>query len=628
MRIPEQQIEQILNSVDIVDIISEHVKLRKRGKNFIGLCPFHTEKTPSFSVSSEKQIYHCFGCHAGGNVFKFLMEFEKISFVESVQEVADRVGIEIQYDEKYNFKSSQTEQEILYDINTEAAKYFSNNLLHSKEGEIARNYFANRNIKTQTIRTFGLGYAFEGWEYFVQWASENKIDLDKAYQLGLIGKNSEGNFFDKFMGRIIFPIFSPNGRVVAFAGRVINNREGVAKYLNSPESIIYYKGKILYGLSHAKDEIRKLDRAVLVEGYMDLISLYQNGIKNVVAVSGTALTDDQAQLLSRYTKNVVLLFDSDLAGMKASMRSIEILLKKDFEIKIVTLPQGEDPDSYINKHSKEQFDELVQKGENFFEFLTAYYSATGMFEDASKTAQAIRSLVKLLALVDDQLKRNLLIKSIAKKFGLREKVIESELEKFLKPSSDLNKKTNPVLTTATAEKLSTDNRPIEKSGNADYNLERELLKLLFEGSKEITDVIFCYLKPEDFSFDIHQYLAQITHDVYLNGEDLLVNSIVDTIEDERVKSYLLELIFDKYTISKSWDEFTPSEPENVILKKIAIDSLKKFIGNQYDQKIKANHDSLEQTTDELERIRLMKLNKDLMQEKISSLKEIENINFN
>ena len=430
MRIPENKIEEIRSAADIVDVISEFVQLRKRGKNFIGLCPFHSEKTPSFTVSEDKQIFHCFGCHMGGNIYKFLMEYEKISFIEAVQEVAARVGINLEYEEDTTGKES--EQEILYEINVQAARYFSDNLLNSPEGEVARKYFVERKIKPQTMRAFGLGYALNGWEYFVEYAKTQKIDLERAIQLGLIGQQNDGRLFDKFSDRIIFPIFSANGRVIAFAGRILENREGSAKYLNSPESLIYVKGRILYGLSFAKDEIRKLDKAILVEGYMDLISLYQNGIKNVVAVSGTALTEDQVQLLSRYTKNVVLLFDADAAGIKASMRSIELLLKRDIEVKIVTLPSGEDPDSYINKYGKVEFDELIRKAQNFLEYQTAYFESQGYFEDHNKTAEAIRELVKLLALIDDELKRNLLLKSVAKKFNLREKLLETELDKTLK----------------------------------------------------------------------------------------------------------------------------------------------------------------------------------------------------
>src|SRR3990172_8369298 len=417
MRIPESKIEEIRDSVDIVDVISQFVQLRKRGKNYVGLCPFHTEKTPSFTVSDEKQIFHCFGCHTGGNVFKFLMEYKKISFIEAVQELAEQLGIPLEFQES-GYEEQQSEQEILYDINTEAAKYFLNNLLNDEEGEEARNYLQKRNLKQQTIRAFGLGYTLRGWENFINFAKGKGIDLDKTTELGLTGKSSDGRYYDKLPGRLIFPIFSPNGRVVAFAGRILNPEEQGAKYINSPESIVYSKSRVLYGLSHAKDEIRRLNKAILVEGYMDLISLYQNGVKNVVAVSGTALTDEQVQLLSRYTKNVVLLFDADTAGIKASMRSIELLLKRDIEVKIATLPSGEDPDSYINKFGKDEFDELIRKAQNFLEYQTAYYESQHYFEDHNKTAEAIRELVKLLALIEDELKRNLLFNSIAKKFNL------------------------------------------------------------------------------------------------------------------------------------------------------------------------------------------------------------------
>ena len=333
MRIPESKIEEIRSTASIVDMISEYVQLRKRGKNYIGLCPFHNEKTPSFTVSDEKQIFHCFGCHTGGNIFKFLMEYKKISFVEAVQEVAEQLGIPLEYYESAGYEEQQSDQEMLYDINIEAAKYFLNNLLKDNEAETARVYLQKRNIKQQTIRTFGLGYTLRGWENFVNYAKEKKIDLEKAVTLGLAGKHPDGRYYDRLPGRLIFPIFSPNGRVVAFAGRVLDPNEKGGKYINSPESIIYNKSRILYGLSFAKDEIRRLNKAIIVEGYMDLISLYQNGVKNVVAVSGTALTDEQVQLLSRYTKDVVLLFDADTAGIKASMRSIEILLKRDMEVK-------------------------------------------------------------------------------------------------------------------------------------------------------------------------------------------------------------------------------------------------------------------------------------------------------
>ncbi|HEY4754537.1 MAG TPA: DNA primase [Ignavibacteriaceae bacterium] len=614
MRIPENKIEEIRSAADIVDIISEFVQLRKRGKNFIGLCPFHSEKTPSFTVSEDKQIFHCFGCHAGGNIYKFLMEYEKISFIEAIQEVAARVGINLEYEVDTTGKDS--EQEILYELNIQAARYFSDNLLNSPAGEIARKYFQERKIKPQIMRAFGLGHALNGWENFVEYAKSQKIDLERAIQLGLIGQQNDGRLFDKFSDRIIFPIFSANGRVIAFAGRILENKEGAAKYLNSPESMIYVKGRVLYGLSFSKDEIRKLDKAILVEGYMDLISLYQNGIKNVVAVSGTALTEDQVQLLSRYTKNVVLLFDADTAGIKASMRSIELLLKRDIEVKIATLPSGEDPDSYINKFGKDEFDELIRKAQNFLEYQTAYYESQHYFEDHSKTAEAIRELVKLLALIEDELKRNLLLKSIAKKFNLREKLLETELDKIIKNQARQESVRQVVKDgRPNKEKAGMHFATLETKSGINYTLEKELVKLLYEGNREIIELIFKHFSPDDFNYQFHQELVNLVYEANQNAEDLIVSSLIAKVKDEEQQAYLLEITFDKYSISKTWDELNPVFEDEKLLYKFALDTIKNFKIAKIEEKIEENQERIEQAENENEKLVIMKENMELEKEK-------------
>ena len=624
MRIPEHKIEEIRSSADIVDIISEFVQLRKRGKNFIGLCPFHTEKTPSFTVSEEKQIFHCFGCHTGGNIFKFLMEYEKISFIEAVQEVAERVGINLEFEE---YKTGEeSEQEILYEINVQAARYFSDNLLNSSDGETARKYFAERKIKPQTLRAFGLGYALNGWENFVNFAMLQKIDLEKALQLGLIGKQNDGRLFDKFSDRIIFPIFSANGRVIAFAGRILEERDSTAKYLNSPESLIYIKGRVLYGLSFSKDEIRRLDKAILVEGYMDLISLYQNGVKNVVAVSGTALTEDQVQLLSRYTKNAVLLFDADTAGVKASMRSIELLLKRDIEVKIAALPAGEDPDSFINKYGKEDFDELVLKAQNFLEYQTAYYDSQRMFEDHNKTAEAIRELVKLLALIDDELKRNLLLKSVAKKFNLREKLLESELDKILKQQVKQESVRQVRREDSyNKEKTGLHFATLDSQSDVHYILEKELVKLLYEGNEEVIELIFKHSSPDDFKYKYHTKLVNEVYEAYQNSDDLSPSALIARIKDAEPQSYLLEITFDKYSISKTWDELNPVFEDDKLFYKFAVDTIKNFKVVQLEKRISDNNERIEQADSEEEKLKLMKENIDLEKEK-KSVKDGAGIN--
>lgn len=614
MRISEAKIEEIRSSANIVDVISGYVQLRKRGKNFLGLCPFHSEKTPSFTVSEDKQIFHCFGCHTGGNVFKFLMEYEKISFVEAVQELAQELGIPLEFDQQES-EEQQTEQEILYDINTETARYFSSNLLNSDEGEIALNYFQNRKIKPATMRAFGLGYAFNGWDNLLHFLQDKKIDMERALQLGLIGRSQEGRLYDKFSSRIIFPIFSPNGRVVAFAGRILENKEGSAKYLNSPESVIYTKGRVLYGLSHAKDEIRRVDKAILVEGYMDLISLYQNGIKNVVAVSGTALTEEQVQLLSRYTKNVVLLFDADTAGIKAAMRSIELLLRRDFEIKIIALPQGEDPDSYVNNYGKERFEELIKSAKNFLEYQSEYYESLGMFDDPSKTAEAIRDLVKPLALINDELKVSLLIKNIARKFNLREKLLESELDKVKSGLTRQSAVETDRLQRKSAEKEKTILKSKEEIPAEIINLEKELIKLLLEGNREIVDFIMRHIKPDEFRINIHREIAELVHTAVIHGENLTAGSLIDKLGTEDYKSYARELTFEKYQISKNWDEIKPSSDYETIFKKYSSDAVIRFKLRQVEEKISLLNSDLSGVTDEDEKLELMKEIRDLSREK-------------
>uniref|UniRef100_A0A832G2L6 DNA primase n=1 Tax=Ignavibacterium album TaxID=591197 RepID=A0A832G2L6_9BACT len=609
MRISESKIEEIRSAANIVDIISEYVQLRKRGRNYIGLCPFHSEKTPSFTVSDEKQIYHCFGCHNGGNVFKFLMEYKKISFIEAVQELAEQLGIELNYDQS-TFEG-QTEQEILFDINTEVARYFSNNLLNDEEGQIARDYFQKRNIKVQTMRAFGLGYALNGWENLVSFLKQKNIDLEKALQLGLIGRNKDGRVYDKLAGRIIFPIFSPNGRVIAFAGRKLRDDDTGAKYINSPESIIYVKGRVLYGLSFAKDEIRKLDKAIIVEGYMDLISLYQAGVKNVVAVSGTALTDEQAQLLSRYTKNVVLLFDADTAGIAASMRSIEILLRKDFDVKIATLPSGEDPDSFVNKYGKEEFEETVKRAENFLEYQTAYYEKQGMFDDPTKAAEAIRDLVKPIAIIDDELKRNLLIKNISRKFNLREKLLEKELEKALEQEKRnvrsqpqrIYKEDNVIQKTLAPEKIKSVPPQL-------YNTEKEIIKLLFENDSTIIELILQNIEPETLELEIHRNVL-ISIKEYFSEKGNTNPADLISLFDEDTQSYLREITIEQYTLSHTWFERHPSIDAENKLYRYTIDLIKKYKQLHLDMKIAENQRAIENADSEEIAISLMKENQEL-----------------
>ena len=612
MQIPEHQVEEIRLNTDIVDLVSGYVQLRKRGRNYIGLCPFHNEKTPSFTVSPDKQIYHCFGCHAGGNAYKFLMEYKNISFVESVQELAENLGIKLEENSAPNTEE-KSEFEELYEINVMAAKIFSNNLLKSSSGEVARDYFKNRKIKPKTNTTFGLGYALPEWDKLLQHLTTNKVNLQKAKDIGLIDVKDNGGFYDKYRGRTIFPIFSPNGRVIGFGGRVFQGEENTAKYLNSPESTIYLKRKSLYGLFHSKDEIRKQNKAILVEGYMDVIALYQHGIKNVIASSGTSLTEEQVRLLSRYTKNIVVIFDADTAGKKAALKSIEILLKQDFEVNVLSLPDGEDPDSYVNNFGQKQFEEKIITAKNFLEFQTNQYKEDGMFENPGTEAEAIRELVKSASLVNDELKRSLLLKSISKKFNLREKLLESELNKFLAQyrkdsyrKSTKRNKTGKPKAEVQEDNLDKKFRPIEK----------KIIELLFEGDEKIMDKIFDTVLPEDFTNKTLGSLAQIVYDSYLAGKHSTA-SMIEKITDEELRNYILSLSLSEYQISNSWHKRASSGEIKKDPLQYSIDLVKKYQLLKIDEQINSNDNKIENLGNSSEVLELMKINDELRKEKIS-----------
>ncbi|KEI08599.1 DNA primase [Clostridium sp. K25] len=351
--ISEEIIEKIKEQNNIVDVISESVKLKRTGRSFIGLCPFHNEKTPSFSVSEDKQIYKCFGCGEAGNVFTFVMKSRNLSFIEAVKYLGDKVNIHIEDNDEKN-KVHKNKNDKLYKINVEAARYYFKNLQTSKE---ANDYFKKRGILNKTLRRFGLGYAPSGWHNIINFFKKKgytELDLLNA---GLIIKGKNNSLYDRFRNRVIFPVFDYKGRVIGFGGRVLDDSK--PKYLNSPETDIFKKGTNLYGLNFAiKDNNRTI---IIVEGYMDCISLYQYGITNVVASLGTALTYDQAKLLKRYADKIIVSYDADFAGQNATMRGLKILKKQGFDLKVLDIPDGKDPDEFIKNHGKVAFMKLIDE---------------------------------------------------------------------------------------------------------------------------------------------------------------------------------------------------------------------------------------------------------------------------
>jgi len=345
MPIPPDIVARVREASDIVEVISRFLPLKKQGKRYVALCPFHSEKAPSFSVSPDKQLYYCFGCQAGGNVISFLMAHEKMEFTEAVKYLADSAGIKIP--EKRETQKETERKAELWQANNLALDYFSRCLRNERVGKPARSYLAKRGITDETIKAFGIGYAADRWDGLIKFAKSKGFDLKILEEAHLLQRSEKsGDLFDFFRGRLIFPIHAISGKILGFGGRA-SKEEQQPKYLNSPESPIYQKRTVLYGLYHAKDNIEKKRAAILVEGYTDLVSLYQGGFENVAAVSGTAFTLEQARLLSRFADEVFVLFDSDQAGSSAALRSVEHLFAAGLEVKLIALPAGEDPDSLI-----------------------------------------------------------------------------------------------------------------------------------------------------------------------------------------------------------------------------------------------------------------------------------------
>lgn len=546
MKIPQEKFDEIAQANDIVDVISGYIQVKKRGKSFLALCPFHPDKHPSLHISQEKQVYHCFSCKASGNVYSFVQNFEKVTFMDAVQKLANRAGIEL----KFNSKDPDLSNEIskLFEINKSAAKYFYRHLqnLPGSEKEFVYNYLEKRKIDSKTAERFGIGYSSKNWDgllnQFLEEAIFNTDDIEKA---GLIIRKEKDNssFYDRFRGRLMFPIFNENDKVVGFGGRKMFEDDLGGKYINSPESKIYSKSKILYGLNFAKEKIRYFDYVILVEGYMDLISLYKNGIENVVASSGTALTEDQVKLISRYTKNIYFLFDSDFAGIKAAKRGIEIILEAGLDLSIITLPEGEDPDSFINSYGKEEFEKLISNRKSVISFISGLYEKEEKLESVNDKTDFIKEIIGYIGKIPDKIKRAFYIKEISRQFSLYESDIRDELEKVIKENQGKSfPKTSAVI--PSRKDVSHKN-----SFNNFLAQDKEVIDYFVRGNKNC--LIFLYdnfdiswIKNDSVKKIISDFLEQLTLDYELN-----ISRTISNLDDEKAIEFMAEIVNEPHEVS-------------------------------------------------------------------------------
>lgn len=428
--IPEDKVDEIKSRTDIVEVVSQYVTLKKAGRNLLGLCPFHKEKTPSFTVSQDKQIFYCFGCGEGGNAVTFLMKVSQMSYPEALRHLASKTGVVIP--EKAVSREEKARvgiREQIYGLNEQAAVHFTGNLF-STAGNGARGYLKKRGVQEEAVRTFRLGFALDNWRHLHDHLSREKAFLKTAEQAGLLIAKDGGGYYDRFRGRLIFPIEDASGRVIAFGGRII--AEGEPKYINSPESPVYTKGRNLYGLFRTREDIRRAGYAIIVEGYFDLIALWNAGVRNVIATLGTALTKDQVDLIRRHTGQVAAIFDPDEAGKKALARSLELFLAGNVKAKAVVLPDGYDPDDYIRKFGKESFESLIKKSGSMVDYYID--NVIGEERGLERDREVLRNAVSFIANINDALERNLFIKRVSERLGIEQDLLKKEVGRGVAPA--------------------------------------------------------------------------------------------------------------------------------------------------------------------------------------------------
>jgi len=523
--IPDHLIEEIRSRNDILDTISENILLKKSGQNYKGLCPFHSEKTPSFVVSPEKQIYHCFGCGAGGNIFKFIMEMEDLSFLDAIKTLAAKCGVTLPAFKPGQTNAKSNERDVLLNINQKAQSYFILSLM-SKGGEQAREYLNSRGLNDKKLLAdYSIGWATSGWtDTLHQLQNQEKFSKNDLSRAGLI-KQKEGagknNFYDRFRGRIIFPLQDIHGNLIAFAGRVIGESE--PKYLNSPETPLYIKGRHLFGFNRAKEAIRKQNKALIVEGYFDQMRAHQNGIRNTVATCGTALTLEQANLLKNHTKRATLIFDSDSAGQAATKKGFEVLLKQGMSVDVLSLPSGHDPDSFIYQFGPEKFLEKLKNAKPFVETFIDDIIADGDLTTPMGKVAVVNQVLPILMNVKNTIERTEWISILTERAKIEDQALLNELKNAIKQDKTIV------------------SDPLQKDGHQNKkNVELYLVRLMFS-DKELALKIKEKVKIEDFIDPDLRLIVGSCYRLLAEGCELKVDFIMNQIDEPNIRNLLSEI---------------------------------------------------------------------------------------
>ena len=526
MRYPQTFVEDLRRQADIVRVIQDYVQLKKKGSNWMACCPFHKEKTPSFSVSPTKEIFYCFGCHKGGSVFNFVMEIEGVGFGEAIKIVAERVGMPLPQmvnDERFAVKRQEADEVI--QLNNWALEWWEKQLESSSEAKIARDYLDKREITEETKKTFRLGYSPDSWDAlstYLRHKGATQFQIDRS---GLVVKRDDGGSYDRFRGRLMFPVFDTQGRTVAFGGRTLKNED--AKYINSPETAAYVKGRNLYGLNLTRDEIRRDEFAILVEGFLDLIVPYQFGIRNIAASLGTALTADQVKLLSRFARKVVVNYDGDRAGVQAAKKSIEILLAEDIEVKVLVLPENADPDEFIRKFGATEYQQRRAKAQPHIQFVIENALRDRSLHQPAEKAEAVEEVLPYIRAVKSRLQKREYFDLAMNQLQINDVSLRRELWHSLRSPDDVG--------------LPARQRILKRTGVKPTVAEQKLLGLFF-ANEDLRNEVLPSLQRSDYEDLATASIFTALIELNAEGLDPNLDVLMQKTEGDSVSQELLPML--------------------------------------------------------------------------------------
>jgi DNA primase len=624
LKLSQDTISQIQSRIEIEEVVSDFVSLKRKGQNLWACCPFHHEKSPSFSVSPAKGIYKCFGCGKAGDALQFVMDVEGLSYMEALRYMAKKYGIEIVEEENFTDDQLQkhNERESLFIVLNHAKDHYHENLYKHPEGKgVGLSYFKERGFDEQTIKKFELGYSLDEWDGFSAQALKKGFHIEILEKAGLVIRKEDSKHYDRFRGRVIFPIHNISGKVVAFGARILKADKKQPKYLNSPETEVYHKSKILYGIHQARQAIRQADNCYLVEGYTDVISLHLAGVANVVASSGTSLTEDQIRLINRYTENVTVLFDGDAAGMKASLRGIDMILEGGMNVKAVVFPDGEDPDSYSRKLGSSAFQKyLHENAQDFITFKTSLYVRDAA-NDPIKKAQTIKEIVGSIAKVPDPIKRAVYLKQCSGLLDIEESVLITEqnkiqFQKGKEGASNVGFVSEPEILPEVIEVVKP---PVNKIDDVIALQERESIRLLINyGLSQIEEEYHLYnyllqeLEDIEFKTPVYKRILEIFKYQLALGKVVDADFLI-SIGDEEIRKEVIGLMVNRYEISKTWEErfkiLVPKETD--VLGHLVFTNILRLKFRVIQKLIADNMTEMKNTREEEQQIRLLKIHAEL-----------------